>query len=99
MRQGRFLNASCATNSADLLLQCPAASLMIAAGASVKAVQQAIGHASAAVTLDRYSHLYQDDLQLLARRLEGRYELALLDQQRRGEAQASVTGSLATSSS
>ena len=43
-----------------------AASLMISAGASVKAVQQALGHSSAALTLDRYSHLYDDDLEALA---------------------------------
>lgn len=35
-----------------------AASLMIASGADVKAVQAALGHASATMTLDRYGHLW-----------------------------------------
>lgn len=50
-----------------------AASLMISSGASIKAVQMALGHASATITLDRYSHLYQDDLEALADRLDERY--------------------------
>ncbi|AGW40998.1 phage-related integrase [Leifsonia xyli subsp. cynodontis DSM 46306] len=39
-----------------------AASLSIAAGANVKAVQRMLGHASAAMTLDVYGHLFDDDL-------------------------------------
>ena len=39
-----------------------AASLMIAAGANAKAVQNQLGHASATLTLDRYGHLYPDQL-------------------------------------
>lgn len=39
-----------------------AASLAIAAGANVKAVQQMLGHASAAMTLDVYAGLFPDDL-------------------------------------
>lgn len=39
-----------------------AASLAISAGANVKAVQRMLGHASAAVTLDVYSDLFDDDL-------------------------------------
>jgi integrase len=50
-----------------------AASLMIASGASIKAVQQALGHASAMMTLDTYGSLFQDDLEDLADRLEARY--------------------------
>jgi len=42
-----------------------AASLAISAGASVKAVQRMLGHSSAQVTLDRYSHLFDDDLEKL----------------------------------
>ena len=34
------------------------ASPLIAQGASVKAVQAQLGHASATVTLDRYGHLF-----------------------------------------
>ena len=39
-----------------------AASLAISAGANVKAVQRMLGHASAAVTLDVYSDLFDNDL-------------------------------------
>jgi integrase len=46
---------------------------MISAGASIKAVQRSLGHASAAVTLDRYSHLYDDDLEALADALDERF--------------------------
>lgn len=42
-----------------------AASLAIAAGASIKAVQGMLGHASATLTLDRYGHLYPDELDAL----------------------------------
>lgn len=47
-----------------------AASLAIGAGANVKAVQTMLGHASAAMTLDRYGHLFEDDLDLVAAALE-----------------------------
>lgn len=46
-----------------------AASLAISAGASIKAVQRMLGHASAALTLDRYGHLFDDDLGMVAQRL------------------------------
>lgn len=39
-----------------------AASLAVSAGANVKAVQKMLGHASAAVTLDVYADLFEDDL-------------------------------------
>ena len=39
-----------------------AASLMVKAGANVKAVQRQLGHASAAMTLDVYADLFDDDL-------------------------------------
>ena len=38
------------------------ASLAISAGANVKVVQRLLGHATAAMTLDRYGHLLNDDL-------------------------------------
>jgi integrase len=47
-----------------------AASLAISAGANVKAVQSMLGHASAAMTLDRYSHLFDDALETVADRLD-----------------------------
>lgn len=46
-----------------------AASLAISAGASIKAVQRMLGHSSAALTLDRYGHLFDDDLGMVAQRL------------------------------
>jgi len=47
-----------------------AASLLIRQGASVKAVQAQLGHKSAVVTLDRYGHLWPDELEDLAERLD-----------------------------
>jgi integrase len=55
------------------------ASLLIAQGASVKAVQAQLGHASATVTLDRYGHLFPDELQQLADRLQHAYAQAVTD--------------------
>jgi Phage integrase family len=55
------------------------ASLLIAQGASVKAVQAQLGHASATVTLDRYGHLFPDELQQLADRLQAAYADAITD--------------------
>lgn len=42
------------------------ASLAISAGANVKVVQRLLGHATAAMTLDRYGHLFDDDLSKVA---------------------------------
>ena len=47
-----------------------AASLAIGAGANVKAVQMMLGHASATLTLDRYGHLFSDELDNVAERLD-----------------------------
>ena len=47
-----------------------AASLLIREGASVKAVQRSLGHKSAVMTLDRYGHLWPDELEDLAERLD-----------------------------
>jgi hypothetical protein len=47
-----------------------AASLAIKSGANVKAVQRMLGHASAAMTLDRYADLFDDDLDEVADRLD-----------------------------
>jgi len=49
---------------------------MISAGASIKAVQRALGHASAKMTLDTYGSLFEEDLENLADRLEERFALA-----------------------
>ena len=47
-----------------------AASFAVSAGANVKAVQRMLGHASAAMTLDVYSGLFDDDLDGVAERLD-----------------------------
>ena len=60
----------------DLLvhdLRDTAASLAIATGGSIKAVQRMLGHASAAMTLDTYGSLFTEDLEALADRIDDRY--------------------------
>lgn len=47
-----------------------AASLAVSAGANVQAVQRMLGHASAAVTLDVYADLFDDDLDGVATALD-----------------------------
>jgi site-specific recombinase XerD len=44
--------------------------MAINAGASIKALQKMLGHKSASLTLDRYGHLYPDELQGVADRLD-----------------------------
>lgn len=46
------------------------ASLLIAQGATVKAVQAQLGHATASITLDTYGHLFPSEMEALADRLE-----------------------------
>jgi integrase len=47
-----------------------AASLAIASGASVKGVQRMLGHKDAAMTLNVYASLFDDDLDLVSERLD-----------------------------
>jgi integrase len=47
-----------------------AASLAVSAGANVKVVQRMLGHASAAVTLDIYADLFDEDLDAVATMLD-----------------------------
>ena len=49
-----------------------AASLAVSAGANVKALQRMLGHKSAAMTLDTYAELFEDDLTAVADRLNER---------------------------
>jgi hypothetical protein len=58
-----------------------AASLMIRQGASIKAVQKQLGHATASITLDTYGHLFPDELDALAGRLEDLHDRALATRQ------------------
>jgi integrase len=51
-----------------------AASLAVATGATVKDVSNMLGHASAAMTLDVYFHLFQEDAERLAERLDRAHE-------------------------
>ncbi len=62
-----------------------AASLMISSGANIKAVQRQLGHASAAMTLDLYGHLYEDDLDALSEALDRRFVAATAPLQTRPE--------------
>ncbi|WP_248241709.1 tyrosine-type recombinase/integrase [Microbacterium kunmingense] len=55
-----------------------AASLAISSGANVKAVQRMLGHASAAMTLDTYADLFDDDLDAVATRLNDQMPLVVL---------------------
>ena len=49
------------------------ASVAISAGANVKALQQALGHHSAAFTLDQYGHLFPDDLDSFVNTMSARF--------------------------
>jgi Phage integrase family len=59
-----------------------AASLAVAAGANVKAVQQMLDHASAAMTLDVYAGLFADDLDTVADQLDRAFAKWNADQTR-----------------
>jgi integrase len=59
-----------------------APSLAIKAGANVKVVQQMLGHASAAMTLDVYAGLFADNLDEVADRLDQAIEGLAADQVR-----------------
>jgi integrase len=49
-----------------------AASLAVSAGANVEVLQRVLGHKSAAMTLDTYADLFEDDLGAVADRLNER---------------------------
>ena len=72
-RRGYFDRAAAAIGLPGLVpheLRHTAASLAIASGATVKSVQRMLGHASATLTLDRYGHLFPDELDAVALRLD-----------------------------
>jgi integrase len=52
------------------------ASLAIAAGANIKVLQNLLGHKTATLTLDRYGHLYPDELRVIADALDVRARAA-----------------------
>jgi len=68
-----------------------AASLMISSGANIKAVQRQLGHASAAMTLDLYGHLYEDDLDALSEALDRRFAAATSPPAERSERASGVS--------
>jgi integrase len=65
-----FQKATSAVNGCDGVrlhdLRHTCASLAISAGANVKVVQKLLGHKTAVLTLDRYGHLFPDDLDAVA---------------------------------
>jgi hypothetical protein len=65
---------------------------MIRQGASIKAVQKQLGHATASITLDTYGHVFPDELEALAGRLEDARAdaLAALARTQRGPAVVSL---------
>ncbi|HEY8093667.1 MAG TPA: site-specific integrase, partial [Acidimicrobiales bacterium] len=72
-RRAGFDRASAALGLDGLVpheLRHTAASLAVSSGANVKAVQRMLGHASAALTLDTYADLFDDDLDSVAERLD-----------------------------
>jgi integrase len=72
-RRSHFDRAAAAAGLEGLVpheLRHMAASLAIASGASIKGVQSMLGHASAAMTLDRYGHLFGDELDAVADRMD-----------------------------
>lgn len=66
----RACDACGITNLTPHGLRHTAASLAVAAGASVKAVQRMLGHQSAAMTLDVYADLFEQDLDNVANALD-----------------------------
>ena len=68
-----------------------AASLAISAGANVKAVQEMLGHASAAMTLDVYADLFDDDLDAVGEALSQAGEAAAASPRREAPLQARVS--------
>jgi len=47
--------------------------MAISLGANVKVVQRMLGHKLASMTLDQYGHLYTEDLEDLADRLDEQF--------------------------
>jgi integrase len=66
-----------------------AASLAVSAGANVKALQRMLGHKSAAMTLDTYADLFEDDLNAVAERLNERVMADVDERLRRGISEVS----------
>jgi integrase len=65
---------------------------MIASGAGVKIAQQQLGHASATLTLDRYAHLFPDELDALSSALDGLKARTPADSSRTAAGSTAVAG-------
>ncbi|AHH17272.1 phage integrase family protein [Nocardia nova SH22a] len=63
-----------------------AASLAIKAGANIKVIQKMLGHKTATMTLDLYGHLYDDDLDAVAERMDAGARAVLAELIETGEA-------------
>ena len=50
---------------------------MIASGANVKTVQSQLGHKTATMTLDQYGHLFPDDLDDVAEKMDVKFRYPL----------------------
>jgi integrase len=72
-------DASAARPHGHDALRHTAASLAVSAGASVKSVQRMLGHSSAAMTLDVYSGLFDDDVDAVADRMDEAFTRRLAD--------------------
>ena len=70
------LTTSCIERLTPHDLRHTAASLAVSSGANVKAVQRMLGHKSAAMTLDTYADLFEDDLDAVAERIDERARAA-----------------------
>lgn len=63
-------NAGTSMNFITITAYGSGASLAISSGANPKAVQRMLGHASAAMTLDTYANLFEDDLDAVSDRMD-----------------------------
>jgi len=61
------------------------AALLIAQGAHPKAIQTHLGHSTIQVTMDRYGHLFPDEMDRLAEGLEATYRAARAVRPQRGD--------------
>ncbi|RBP64152.1 site-specific recombinase XerD [Brevibacterium sanguinis] len=71
--KGWFHRASLAAGAEGMVIhdmRATAASLAVSAGANVKVIQRMLGHKSAAMTLDTYSDLFDDDLNAVSDALD-----------------------------
>jgi integrase len=99
-RQRVFDKATASTGLVGLTphgLRHAAASLAVSAGANVKAVQRMLGHKDAAMTLNTYADLFDDELDAVADRLGEAAERARADSLRTGATPKVLSLSVATS--